>query len=257
MAFTDPVKAGLGRYLERFHAQLLADTPAMREFVARPFAKACAWAPGRMIDQATDMLESWRKNDTAQAAQATPMLPVMLVAVSKDFMPAPPDFTRGLSDSYLPVMIPGDAKNRVFYMRAVVADIRTQVAIFAPEEGTAKSIAMQLHLFASALPNRRFSAPYRLSGVDDAWPVVLELPDLNAVAAPTEVKNLTILTVDIQLRATIPMLVRPTADLADGKGTGTEADPDGFLVVSEAEGTAWSGALGVGDPVSQWTVPKA
>lgn len=254
MAFTDPVKAGLGRYLARFHAQLLADTPAMREFVARPFDKACAWAPGRMIDQANDMLDAWRKNDTSQAAQGTPMLPVMLVAVSKDFMPSPPDFTRGLSDAYLPVMIPGDAKNRVFYMRAVVADIRTQVAIFAPEEATAKSIAMQLHLFASALPNRRFNASYRLSGVDDVWPVVLELPDLNAVASPTEVKNLTILTVDIQLRATIPMLVRPTADQADGKGTGTEVDPDGFLVVEEAQGKAWGGAIGAGEPDAQWSV---
>lgn len=256
MAFTDPVKAGLGRYLERFHAQLLADTPAMREFAARPFAKACAWAPGRMIDQATDMLEAWRKNDTAQAAQGTPLLPVMLVAVSKDFMPAPPDFTRGMSDAYLPVMIPSDVKNRVFYMRAVVADIRTQVAIFAPEEGTARSIAMQLHLFASALPNRRFNATYSLSGVDDQWPVVLELPDLNAVATPTEVKNLTILTVDIQLRATIPMLVRPSVTDADGKGTGTEADPDGFLVVAEAHGTAWPGPVGVGTPENEWVVPE-
>lgn len=255
MAFTDPVKVALGRYLERFHAQLIADTPAMGEFAARPFSKACVWAPGRMIDQALDMLEAWRKNDTSQAARGTPLLPVMLVAVSKDFMPAPPDFTRGLSDDYLPVMIPGDAKNRVFHMRAVVADIRTQIAIFAPEEATARSVAMQLHLFASALPNRRFNATYRLSGVEDPWPVVLELPDLNAVAVPTEVKNLTILTVDIQLRATIPMLVRPGAGQEDGKGSDAPDDPDGFLVVSEAHGRSWPGALEEGEPAAEWSVP--
>ena len=256
MAFTDPVKEALGRYLERFHRQLIADTPAMREFVARPFAKACVWAPGRMIDQASDMLEAWRKNDTSQAARGSPLLPVMVVAMSKDFMPAPPDFTRGFSDDFLPVMIPGDALNRVFGMRAVVADIRTQVAIFAPEEGTARSIAMQLHLFASALPNRRFNASYRLSGVDDVWPVVLELPDLNAVASPTEVKNLTILTVDIQLRATIPMLMSPRAgEPSDGKGDGTSASPDGYLVVNEAHGRSWSGAIEVGEPATEWSVP--
>lgn len=255
MAFTDPVKAGFGRYLQRFHAQLIADTPAMREFVARPFQDSCTWAPGRMIDQATDMLESWRKNDNSGVSQGTPRLPVMIAAISKDFMPAPPDFTRGLSDAYLPVMIPGDVKNRVFYMRAVVADIRTQVAIFAPEEGTARSIAMQLHLFATALPNRRFDATYRLSGVEDQWPVVLELPDLNAVSTPTEVKNLTILTVDIQLRATIPMLTRPTPAEADRKGTGTEADPDGYLVVEEARGAAWPGAIGDGAADRQWVTP--
>ena len=252
MAFTDPIKAAFGRYLQRFHAQLLADTPAMREFVARDFAQAAVWAPGRMVDQATDMLEAWRKNDTSEAAQGTPKLPVMIAAMSKDFMPSPGDYTRGLSDAFLPVMIPGDAKERVFYMRAVVCDIRAQVAIFAPEESTARSIAMQLHLFASALPNRRFDAIYRLSGINDAWPVVLELPDLNAVAAPTEVKNLTILTVDISMRATIPMLVKPAAGQGDGQGSGTEDDPDGFLVVTQAEGARWAQQIGSGDPLTEW-----
>lgn len=253
MSFTDPIKAAFGRYLGRFHAQLLADTPAMREFVSRGLSKSVVWAPGRMVDQATDMLEAWRKNDTSGTAQGTPKLPVMIAAISKDFMPSPGEYTRGLSDAFLPVMIPGDAKNRVFYMRAVVADIRAQVAIFAPEESTARSIAMQLHLFASAMPNRRFDAIYRLSGVSDAWPVVLELPDLNAVAAPTEVKNLTILTVDISMRATIPMLVKPEAGQGDGQGSGTEDDPDGFLVVTQADGARWAQQIGTGDPIAEWT----
>lgn len=255
--FIEPVKAAFGAYMARFHAQLIADTPAMVEFSARKFSESVVWAPGRMIDQVEDMLGAWRKNDTSQQAQARTPLPIMIAAMAKDFMPAPTDYVRGLSDAFLPVMIPGDVKERVFYMRGVVADIRTQVAIFAPEEGTARSIAMQLHLFASALPNRRFYSTYRLAGIPDKWPVVLELPDLNAVSSPTDVKNLTVMTVDIQLRATIPMLVKPPAGAvqADGKGTGSEADPDGFLVVSRADGAFWAREIGVGDPSTTWTVP--
>lgn len=253
-----PVKAAFGGYMAQFHAQLIADTPAMVEFSGRNFSESVVWAPGRMIDQVEDMLAAWRKNDTSQQSQARTRLPIMIAAMAKDFMPAPNDYSRGLSDAFLPVVIPGDAKKRVFYMRGVVADIRTQVAIFAPEEGTARSIAMQLHLFASALPNRRFYSTYKLAGIPDKWPVVLELPDLNAVAAPSDVKNLTVMTVDIQLRATIPMLVRPAAGSAnaDGLGSGTEDDPDGFLVVQEAQGAFWEMAIGAGDPSTTFEVPS-
>lgn len=235
--FIEPVKVAFGGFMQRFHAQLVADTPAMAEFAARDFAQSVVWAPGRMIDQAEDMLNAWRKNDTSGQTQPRTRIPILVAAMGKDFMPAPNEYVRGMSDSFLPVTIPGDTKNRVFYMRGVVADIRTQVAIFAPEEGTARSIAMQLHLFASAMSNRRFYATYKLAGLPDKWPVVFDLPDLNAVNAPTDVKNLTIMTVDITLRATVPMLVKPApgAFNADGKGTGTEDDPDGFLVVAEVE----------------------
>lgn len=255
--FVEPIKAAFGAYMARFHAQLIADTPSMVEFSARKFSESVVWAPGRMIDQVEDMLSTWRKNDTSQQAQARTRLPVMIAAMSKDFMPAPTDYVRGLSDSFLPVTIPGDTKNRVFYMRGVVADIRTQVAIFAPEEGTARSLAMQLHLFASALPNRRFYSTYTLAGMPDKWPVVLELPDLNAVASPTDVKNLTVMTVDIQLRATVPMLVKPAPGSvhADGKGSGTDADPDGFLVVNEVDGAFWERAIGAGTPSTTFHSP--
>lgn len=252
----DPIEAAFGRYLQAFHAGLVGDTPAMREFSARPFAKSAVWAPGRMIDQAEEMLKAWRKNDTSQADQATPYLPVMIAAMSKDFTPAPPEFSRGLSDAYLPVTIPGDVKERVFYLRGAVSDVRAQVAIFSAEPDTAKSIAMQLHTYASAIRNRRFYATYKLAGVGDLWPVVLELPDLMSVPLPTEVKNMTVLTVDISMRATIPLLVKPVAGAADadGKGTGSEDDPDGFMVVSQADLSSWPGAIGDGT-ADTWSVP--
>lgn len=250
--FTDPIKAAFGRYLQGFYSQLVADTPALAEFAARGFAKSAVWAPGRMVDQVEEMLASWRKNDTAQAARPTPYLPVMIAAMAKDYVPAPPDYSRGLADP-IDVMLPNDPLGRVFKMRAVVADVRTQVAIAAPEDSTARSIAMQLQLYASALPNRRFYASYPLAGLDENWPVVLELPDLQAINSPTEVKNLTLLTADIQMRATVPLLSYPKgAEPSDGQGAGTADDPHGYLVVVRADGT---NAPNAGAPApTTWTV---
>jgi len=138
-------------------------------------------------------------------------------------------------------------------MRAVVADVRVQLAVFAQEEATARSIVMQLYAFATATANRRFRARYKLAGLDDDWPVVIESTDLMGVTSPTEVKNLTILTVDIQLRATVPMLSYPRrTEPNDGAGSGTPADPDGYLVVERVDGLT-APAPGYATPVT-WTV---
>lgn len=232
--FTNPIQVGFGQWLSRCRQQLVADTPALAEFVARDFAKAAVWAPGRMIDQVESMLDSWRKNDTAGAARATPFQPVLIAAIAKDYTPAPPEFSRQLANP-LYVRIPGDAKERVFRMRVVVAEIRAQVAILAYEPNTARSIAMQMHLFAEAAGNQRFYADYPLIGMSSKWPVVFETPDLMAAAVANEQKNLTALTVDFSLRASVPLLQHPNdgAADADGLGTGTANDPDGYLTVSE------------------------
>lgn len=235
--FTDPIKAAFGRYLGRFYSDyLVADTPALAEFRARGFSRSAVWAPGRMVDQVEEMLASWRKNDNEGSEQPHPYLPVMIAAMAKDYTPAPADFGRPMFNP-VDVIIPSDVKRRVFKMRSVVADIRTQVAICAPEDPSARSIAMQLQMFAGATENRRFYSSYRLAGLDEFWPVVLETPDIQAIDAKVaEVKNLTILTVEFQLRATVPMLTAPASG-GDGKGSGTADDPDGYLVVAEATGT--------------------
>lgn len=252
--FTTPVKEAFGRYLERFYGQLVADTPAMVEYAARGFSKCAVWAPGRMIDQVEEMLASWRKNDTSQADRATPYLPVMIAATSKDYMPAPPDFSRQLADAVF-VTIPSDPKGRVFSMRAVVSEIRAQVAICAPEEATARSIAMQLQLFSSAVGNRRFYANYALAGFSEPWPVVFEMPEIMAVNAPNDQKNLTILTVDFTMRATVPLLKAPKLTDSDGdnQGTNNATDPDGYLMVQQADIKAYPDRIG--STPEAWTVP--
>ena len=246
--FTNPIKEAFGRYLQRFHAMLLADTPAMAEYAARPFSKAAVWAPERMVDQVEEMLAAWRKNDTSRAARATPFLPIMIAAMSKDYMPAQPDFTRQMADP-VDVMIPGDVKQRVFKMRAASCEVRAQVVIAAAEAPTAKSIAMQLQLFSSAIENRRLYATYRLAGCDEKWPAVQEQPEILLSNVPTDQKNITLLMGDFTWRATVPMLMfpKPGAFDADGQGVpgsgGPDAsnyeDPDGYLVVQQADFASW------------------
>ncbi len=259
--FTDPIKAAFGDYLREFHEQLFADTPAMAEFAARPFAEAAVWAPGRMIDQVEDMLASYRKNDNSQAVKPKTPLPIMIACMAKDFVPAPPEFGRGLGDP-VDVMIPDDPKERVFSMRVVVAEIRTQVALVAADDATARSMALQLHAWTSAIGNRIFYSTYKLAGIDDRWPVMLEMPDLMAMNSPTEVKNLTMLVLDISLRATVPLLRAPkSTEPNDGQGDGSnqdnqfapDYDPSGYLVVTEANGKNYPPRVGA-PAIADWTV---
>jgi hypothetical protein len=257
--FTLPVKEAFGRYLQRFHADIVGDTKFVAEFAARDFAKSAVWAPGRMIDKVEEMLDAWRKNDTSQAAKPTPLLPIMIAAMSKDYIPVPADYSRQLADPVF-VTIPGDAKNRVFSMRAVVSEIRVQVAICGPDDATCRSLALQMQLFCGAMGNRRFHSTYRLAGFDELWPVSIEAPDLAGINMPNDVKNLTMLTVDITLRATIPLLRHPKAidANADNKGTNEQDDPDGYLTVQEVQGKAYSRTvfgLTLGVEPDPWNVP--
>lgn len=259
--FTDPVKVGFGEYLHRWHSMLIADTPAMREYAARPFSQSVMWAPGRMIDQVEEMLESYRKNDNSGAPQPKTKLPIAFACMAKDFVAAPTEFGRGLSDP-VDVMIPSDPKNRVFKMRAVFADIRTQVAIIAADEPTARSLAMQLHAFVSSFANRTFGYPVALAGIDDRWPCAIEIPDLMGMNNPTEVKNMTILALDINVRASVPMLMVPKAtEPNDGQGGANASDPfapnydpPGYLVVVEADGKSYAPGAAADRPMGEWVV---
>lgn len=241
--FTEPIQAAFGQWLHGYYRTIFPTNQFVREYAERAdthgFAKCAVWAPGRMIDQVSEMMEAWRKNDTSGEARATPMLPILIAAMSKEFMPAPQDYARALADPF-DVVLPGDPLGRVFKMQAIPCDVRVQIAVAAPDVETAKSLAGQLHLWANRTENRRMQVDYSLAGIKDTWPVVLELPDLQAIPVPPAegVKNLTIMTVDIQMRATVPVLRHPVgAEPNDGLGEGTGIDPHGYPVVVRAEGT--------------------
>ena len=232
-----PVKIAFGELLAGYFAGLAPTTAPLREFMARPLPKAIAWAPARMVDYAEDMLESWRRNDTDDAPTDGPArLPVILVAMAKDSTPTGRDFTRNLSEMEY-VQFPADPKNRAFGCRSYAADLRVQVAIFAHDEPTARSLAAQFQLFLDSPVHRRFWSRWTFAGFAADWPVQIESPDVLASSISTDAKNLTILAMDLVLKATVPMYSAPGDD-DPNDGTGTPGDPDdpsGFPVLSAVD----------------------
>ena len=227
----EPVKIALGQFMARYFTAIVPTTKPLESFVSRPPAKAIAFAPARMIDAAEEMLALWLRADLGNAPTRPPELPAIIVAVAKDYVPTGRDYTRQVADRQM-VMIPGDPKERLFGLRAVAGDVRAQIVIFATDEPSAHSLAAQFLLFLDQTDNRRFGAAYRFAGVDTVWPVQIESPDSPAMSIQNDAKNLTILAIDMTLRAEIPLFDAPGEDEPnDGKGTPGTADPAGYPLV--------------------------
>lgn len=234
---TIAVKSAFGAYIGEFYASLVPTTKPMHEFVARGLAKSCVWAPGRMIDQIDEMISAWQRNDTDQAPTQPPKLPVVIVAMAKEYIPTGREYGRQISEQ-LDVIFPDDVKERYFGLRVMSGDIRAQVAFCAVDEVTAKSIASQFLLFIDAVENRRFFAQYAFAGEQLPFPVQIESPEAPAINVQTGNKNLTVLAADLTLKASIPLFNVPTGDQPnDGQGTpGDAADPNGYPLVIEVVG---------------------
>jgi len=230
----DPVKVALAEYLGRFYASLVPGTRGMTEFCARGLEKSIAWAPGRMMDAAEEMLDSWQRNDTDSAATAPAKLPVILVAMSKDTIPTDRNYTRNMSEPEY-ITFPCDTKERAFKVRTFAADIRAQLVIFAHDEPTARAIAAQFMLFVDTFVNRRMVSSWRFSGLDHFWPVMMETPAVPAMSVATDAKNITIMAIDLTLKATVPLFQAPAVgEPNDGKGDpANPEDPAGYPLVTE------------------------
>lgn len=228
------VKVAFGRYMGHFYDGLSPTTKGMQGFVNRGLAKSIVWAPSRMVDAVEEMLASWQRNDTDDAPTHPAELPVIVVAMAKDYTPSGRDYTRQITaDDEAWVIIPDDVKERAFDVKLIAGDIRTQIAIFSHDEPTAKSIASQLMLYLDAPSNRRFQAKYDFAGQEVEWPVQLDSPEAFAQSIDIGIKNMTALAVDITLKATIPLFGAPKEGQPnDGKGVvGDMADPAGHPVV--------------------------
>jgi len=232
----EPVKVSLGVFMGLFYASIVPTTKSLESYVARGLAKSIVWAPSRMVDSAEDMLSIWQRNDTDTAVTTPPNMPVIIVAMARDYTPTGRDFTRQVADSQM-VMLPGDVKERVFGVRTMAGDVRAQIAIFSQDEPTARSLAAQFLLFVDATPNRRFTAKYPFAGLSMDWPVQVEAPDSPAMSIQTEAHNLTVLAIDITLKAEIPLFDAPKAgEPHDGKGTpGDLIDPAGYPLLGHVE----------------------
>ncbi len=129
-----PVKAAFGEYMGGFDASISANHQGIVGEVRHArLAKSVVWAPSRMIDAAEDMLSSWQRNDTDSTATKPANMPVIIVAMAKDYTPTGRDFTRQVAESVM-VMIPGDDRRSAFsaFYRPVAGDIRAQVCNLRP-----------------------------------------------------------------------------------------------------------------------------
>lgn len=230
----EPVKAGFGQFMGRFFSQIIPTTQPLKEYVARDFDKAVVWCPSRMIDTVTEQLAMWQRNDTDGAPTAPYKLPVIIVAVANDYMPTGRDYRRQLSESVM-VTLPGDTKERLFGMRTIAADISVQVAIFATDEPTAKSIASQFISYLDTMGNHTFMSMFPFAGFDLEWPTQIESPEAPASAVDSESKNVRINAVRLNLKTIVPLFNHPKDNEPnDGKGTDGDAnDPHGYPAVTQ------------------------
>ena len=239
----EQVDTGFGRYIGRFYNSsewLIPTNQQLMEFSSRGLAYAVVFAPARMIDEAEKMLELYRNNkDTTAPATHPPKFPIIICATAKDFTATGRDYTRQVTNP-ITVIIPSDEKQRQFGLRTVCADIRTQIVIFAQDKETAKSLAAQFNLYVESIENRNFNSDYSFSGQVIQFPAQLETNEASFNEIKAEEHNLTILSCDLFLKATIPLLSNPNNNdmlASDAKGDGTAGDLSGYLPVQFIENT--------------------
>lgn len=228
----DPIKIGFGGYMTRFYNEIVPTTKPIIEYTERGIEKSIMFAPARMVDAAEDMLSLFRRNDTDNAATKPANLPVIIIAFDSDYTPTGREYNKQVSD-FVDITIPSDTKNRYFRLKVINADLRVQIAFFAQDEGTAKSLAAQFCLFIDSIKNRRFNADYTFSSLIESWGVTIETSDVVASKIDTDSKNINILTVDITLHSRVPIYDAPKETDAnnDGKGTNFTDDLSGYKLV--------------------------
>lgn len=230
-----PVKEGFGRYMQRFYAQVQPTTKPLHDFVGRGGARSVVFAPAAMDDKAEEMLALWRRSDLRGDGRFN--LPIIIVAVADDAMPTSRAWGVQLS-SPTNVVIPSDPKRRVFKVTSTLMDVRAQVAIFAADEPTARSLAAQLLTFIDAFENSAFTVPYRFAGLEVQWPVKLESSETPVSTIATGEGNIQVLAVDLTFKAHVPLYRAPKAgEPNDGLGIPGDADdPAGYPQVVDASG---------------------
>lgn len=232
-----PVKIGLGEYMGRFKQSFAVthnDTDAVQEFSTRPLARSIVFAPSRMGDAIEDILSAWRKNTNEDGkTQSTAFLPVMAIAVARDYTPASPSQGMMLGDA-IDIKIPNYPDERNLKLEVIRGQLRVQVVVIAAEDSSAKSLMARFCHFVRRYDNRGFDAVYRLAGVDDVWFNEWDSQDLYPSSVSIAQTNLAIQKVDLMLNITIPMVYGAAVGQPNsGLGTGTNNDPFGLPVVTQ------------------------
>lgn len=221
-----PLKVAFSEYLGRWYRSLYGDTKAVQEFTLRGFAHCVQWAPGRLVDQAEEILKAYQKNDNAPQGRNT-LLPFVAVGMARDFTPMGGDWGGRMVGRRMVAIEPGGS---TYGYRQAQHEVRAQVVIFAADVDSAKSLAAQFCLFTGVPENRRFKAKHTFGQYEVEMPAVLEMPDPIFMNVQTEQKNITILAGDLTLKAQIPYFDAPKpGDPNDG----TTNNPPGYPILSE------------------------
>lgn len=226
------VKLAIGQQMGKFYQQISADTPLVQEFTNRGLAKSIVWVPARMIDSVEAMLTEWRANhnnsNNNNKPGSSPMLPVMMVALAREFESADPQWGRAVSEA-LPFIHAEDPYARLYKLRTTFEAQRMQVVVIAPEPHSARSLASQFVLFCQSHLGRSFTHQKEHAGCKLDFPVQLADLNLGAVDAAIEQKNLTILTIDLSWLITMPYIQAP----ASGEANDGQPAPAGYPVVQQ------------------------
>lgn len=227
-----PLKVGFSEYMVRWYRALYPDTAAVKEFVERGESRSIVWAADRMVDQVEDMLKSYQKNNnTAELGDVSPgrnaLFPVVVLAMSKDYMPAGPDQGGRQVGRRLIQLEEGGS---IYGYRQAMGEIRVQVVIMAAESASARSLASQFSLFVGEIPNRRFSSIHKFGQYDLTIPCMLETPDIMFSQIQTDNQNMTVLACDLTLKTVTPYFDAPR----DGEANdGTDNNPPGYPSVAQ------------------------
>ena len=234
-----PVKAAFGHYLGKFYEAIVPTTQDIPEYINRGLAKSIVYSPSWQFANPDAMLSAWMRNDTDQATTKPHKLPVIFLCMSQEYIPSGRDFSRQISDS-IPVIMPNDPKDRLFGLRTVVADIRTQLVFVASNQDTAWSLIAQFHNFMERsrdLENKyKIEALYSFAGITESFPVEFDSTDVIPSRHDPEAKNLVVLTLDFNLRATVPLYDAPKdGQPNDGQGVPGTDDPAGYPNIMEID----------------------
>ncbi|WP_085618864.1 MULTISPECIES: hypothetical protein [unclassified Pseudomonas] len=227
-------KEAFGWYMLKWFQGLYADTPALKEFKARPPAQAMQWAPSRMIDQAEAMLAQYRKNENGPKA-ATSKLPIVILATDDDFLGTGPDWG-GQHTGFKRIQILDGGS--WYDHRQDMHDRRIQVVIFASDPDTAKSMAAQLSAYMQEPQHRYFDAMYQFGQYKVPSPMQLETKRIDWMRVNHDLKNIKILAGDVALKCIVPVFRAP------GEGEqndGSDNIPPGYPVVRKVHAQQSSG----------------
>lgn len=222
-----PIQIAFSQYIRRWHESLIPTTPAVAEFAARPIEQAAMWIPGRLVDAVEEALASYERNENAGLPGKRSRFPVVLVGMSRDWMPITGDWGRQIGDRIEVALEEGGS---VYGYRQAMFEVRCQIVIAAADASSARALASQFCLFVSAVENRRFQSSFQFGQYAVPMPVMIETPDIQFMDSKIDRKNAAVLYADLSLRATIPYFDAPkSGDLNDGSAN----TPPGYPVIQE------------------------